>query len=520
MLDANSPTYRWMVLVNVMIGTFMAVMDGTIVNVALPKLMATFGVSSDKISWVVTAYMIVSSIMLPSSGWLADTFGTKRLYFLSLLLFTTGSFLCGLAWSENMLILFRILQGLGAGCMMPIGMAIVMREFPSEQRGKVLGFWGISGAASVSFGPMLGGYLIDTLSWQSIFFVNVPTGIACMIFTMVVQREYRLEKASSFDAVGFISMAVFLGVLLLALTNANAAWNIGGWSSPYILGCLALSGVSFVIFLITELTIEHPLIELRLFKHFNFGVTNVILFTFGLGMFGSTFLMPLYLQNVLNYTALQTGALFLPVGLLQGLFSPIAGTLSDRLNPKLPAVTGIALLALSFFLNTQLSVFSENQQISVVFYLRGLGFGLAFSPLNTLALSGLQRDKMAQASGLFNVIRQVGGSFGIAILQSILSQRVNFHSAMLGQALDRNSPVFDSVLRGLQTRAVQSAGSSPARAAQQAQSLLFSHLNMQAFVYGITDCFLFAGAVTAAAILPVILLRFRRETRLPKPAKS
>ena len=302
-LNPDGSSYKWWVLLNVMIGTFMAVLDATIVNVALPNMMAAFGTSVDKIEWVLTAYLLIFAVMLPSSGWIADHLGYKRTYALGLFLFTLGSFLCSLAWNEDILIWFRVVQGAGAGFIMPVGMAIVTREFPPEKRGMALGFWAISAAASVSLGPMIGGYLIDTFSWHMIFDVNVPVGIFGMIATYVIQREYRTEHVRKFDVVGFISMTVFLVSLLLALADGNAEWNTGGWTSDFILACFAIAFIGFVIFIITEFNVEHPIIDLRLLMNYNFGIANVMMFIFGIALFGNSFLLPLYLQNSLGYTA-------------------------------------------------------------------------------------------------------------------------------------------------------------------------------------------------------------------------
>jgi DHA2 family multidrug resistance protein len=269
--------YRWWVLINVMIGTFMAVLDSTIVNVALPKIMGVFGVSLDGVEWVVTAYMLVFAVMLPTSGWVADHLGYKRTYLLALSLFTLGSLLCSLSWDLNSLIAFRVIQGAGAGFLMPVGMAIVTREFPVEQRGLALGFWAIAAAASVSLGPMIGGYLVDHFAWHTIFDVNIPVGIVGVAATVIIQREYRSERIRSFDIVGFVSVAVFLSALLLALTNGTAAWNTGGWSSTYILTSFALAAVALVVFLVTEFTVKHPLIDLSLFKGRNFSLANMAL---------------------------------------------------------------------------------------------------------------------------------------------------------------------------------------------------------------------------------------------------
>ena len=499
--------YRWWVLMNVMIGTFMAVLDATIVNVALPKVMGVFGVTLDRVEWVVTAYMLVFAVMLPTSGWVADHLGFKRTYLLALTLFTFGSLLCSLSWDLNSLIFFRVVQGAGAGFLMPVGMAIVTREFPIEERGLALGFWAIASAASVSFGPMIGGYLVDHFAWHTIFDVNVPVGIIGIAATVLIQREYRSERIRSFDFAGFISVAVFLSFLLLALTNGNASWNTGGWTSTFILTCFALSAIGLIVFLIVEFSIEHPLIDLSLFKYQNFGMSNLALFVFGLGMFGSTFLMPLYLQNSLGYTALQAGLLFLPLGILQGVIAPVAGLLSDRVNPKIPAFIGIFMMAVSFYLNHFLSMYSETSQILVSFVFRGIGMGLLFTPLNTLALSAIPRERMAQASGMFNVIRQVGGSFGVAIFGTLMAQRVVFHSAIFGGAVDPNSPVYRNVLFRLQAFSQRALGGTAAQSASRAKAMALSHIGKQASVAAINDDFLIAAVVTFLCLIFLLLLK-------------
>lgn len=509
-LDHQHELYRWWVLASVMIGTFMAVLDATIVNVALAKLMAAFGVSVDKVEWVVTAYLLVFGVMLPTSGWVADHLGYKRTYLSALFLFTLGSFLCGLAWNENALIFFRIIQGIGAGFLMPVGMAIVTREFPPEKRGVALGFWAIAAAASISLGPLIGGYLIDNFSWHAIFDVNVPVGGFGMLATWIIQREYKTEKVRSFDLLGFVSLGVFLVFLLLALSEGNASWNTGGWTSSFILSCFAFSLVGLMVFLTTELTVEHPLIELDLFRNFNFTITNIVLFIFGLGMFGSTFLLPLYLQNALGYTALQAGAVFLPVGILQGLVSPISGLLSDRINPKIPAIVGIILLTISLYLNSFLSLFSEHAQIVFPLYLRGFAMGLLFTPLSTIALSDIPRHKIAQASGLFNVIRQIGGSFGVAILGSLLIRRQLFHSSMYSQEVNKYSPVFKHISYNLQHFIQYSAGGTVVDASSRANALISSHLAQQAYVQSINDDFFFAAIVVSLGIVPIMLIRLRK----------
>ncbi|MGA3050848.1 MAG: DHA2 family efflux MFS transporter permease subunit [Chitinispirillaceae bacterium] len=504
-------SYKWWVLGNIMISTFMVVLDSTIVNTALPKIMASFGISVDIAQWILTAYMLAFAVMLPCSGWFADRFGYKRAYAAGLVVFTLFSLLCGLSWNEKSLIVMRIGQGFGGGFLQPIGMAIIMREFPPEKRGLAMGFWAISAAASVSLGPVLGGYLSDNFNWHLIFTINVPVGFLCFLATWIIQREYRRQQTKSFDYLGFFSLAVFLGFLLFALASGNAEWNTGGWTSDILMLCYALSAIGLVVFLITELNIHSPLVNLRLLGHYNFGLSNLVMFIFGLGMFGSVFLIPVYLQNIMGYTALQSGMVLLPVGIIQAICSPIGGYFSDKVNPKIPISIGIVLFAISFYLNTYLTIYSEHTQIMIPMYLRGIAMGVLFSSLSAVSVAEISRQDMAQASGLMNVIRQVGGSFGVAILQTLLSQRIIFHTAAAGEIINRTSPLFAQSQQLLKFHAMHDIGSSVQNAAAQATMLFSSQFEQQIFVWAINDAFLFSCICTSACLLPILILKTKKQ---------
>ncbi len=509
-------SYKWLVLAGVMIATFMAVLDATIVNVALPKLMSSFGVTVDRVEWVLTAYLLIFGVMLPTSGWLADRFGYKLIFTLGLLLFTASSFLCSTAWDFNILILFRVFQGAGSGILMPVGMAIITREFPPEKRGIALAFWSIAASASVSLGPAIGGYLIDHFSWHTIFDVNVPVGILGMAAAVIILREHKAAAARSFDLIGFLSLAAFLTSLLLALSSGNSAWNTGGWTSDYILTCFAVSAVSLVIFLTTEFSVGHPLIELNLFKNFNFAVCNVVLFLFGLGMFGSTFLLPIYLQNSLGYTPLQAGLVFLPVGIMQGLAAPLAGWYGDRFSPKVPTILGVALMAFTFYQFSNLSLYSERHEIMFPLILRGIAMGVLFAPLMAMSISEISHQKMAQASGLLNVIRQIGGSFGVAMFGTILTRRTIYHASMYGEQVNAYSDTFKQTVMKLQSWAVHAAGSTAGAALAQAKAQIGTFIANQAFIQAVDDVFLLAGVIVLAGVVPLFIIRIRRAgTRRP-----
>jgi DHA2 family multidrug resistance protein len=427
------------------------------------------------------------------------------------MLFTFGSFLCGKSGNEDFLIISRIIQGLGAGAIQPIGMAIITREFPPHQRGLALGFWAISAAASVSFGPLMGGFLVDNFNWQLIFDINIPIGIMGLFATVVIQREYINKKVRSFDLVGFLSVSIFLPLVLYALAQGNASTNSAGWHAPYILICFGISAIALVIFLVTEFTIDEPLIDLRLLGNYNFGIANIIMLVFSLGMFGSTFLLPMYLQNSLGYTAVQAGSVFLPVGIIQGFMSPIAGRLSDKINPKIPIVIGVLLLALSFYLNSYLSFLTERHAVMISLYIRGFSMGLMFTPLSTISLSGVPREKMAQASGIFNIIRQLGGSFGVAILATVLSSRISYHTQMYAQAVDVNSPLYKNVTSNVIYHAENQAGLNKSNATAVSRVFMASQITKEAYIQAIDDDFLIAAFITLIGGVPVILLRARKK---------
>ncbi len=512
-MDTEHRSYKWWVLTVVMVGTFMVILDSNIVNVALPKIMATFGIPIDTAEWVLNGYLIAFSVLLPASGWFADRFGYKKIFALSLFIFTFGSFLCAISWNESVLIFFRVFQGLGGGMLMPVGMAVVLHEFPYEQRGTALGFWGVAAAGSISFGPVVGGYLVDRFAWNSIFFINVPIGLLGVFATWAVLREYKAEKSHNFDLIGFVSMTAFVVTLLLALADGNADWNTGGWTSTFILTNFAIAGVSLVVFLATELTSKHPMIDLKLFRSFNYTMSNTVFFIFGLSVFGSIFLLPLYLQNSLGYTAYQAGIIYLPMGIIMGIIGPISGVLTDKINPKIIAIAGIVLLGWSWYLNAFLSLFSMPAQIMLPIYLRGFGMALIFTPLSTIALTDIGRRDMAQASGLFNVIRQVGGSFGVAIIGMVLTQKTLLHTAMDGQSVRQYSPAYQHVLYGLERFSTMVLSAPSGLEMQRAKALIIGDVLKQAVVQATDDTFLFAFAVMALCVIPILFLRTKRRPK-------
>lgn len=421
--------YKWWILGLVMLGTFMAVLDVTVVNVGLPAIMSAFKIGISTAEWVVTAYMITMTIMLPSAGWFADRWGNKRVYILGLALFTLGSWLCGRASTDLFLIGSRALQGFGSGIIQSLGLAIVTREFRTEQRGLALGLWGLAAAASISFGPLLGGYLVDDYSWHRIFDINVPVGLAAILLSVFIQKEWRSESRNAFDWQGFVAIVLFMPLSIYALARGDSPSNPHGWSAPEVVWCFVVAAAALVWFIVRELHTEHPLLKLRLLGERNFGISMAILTLFSIGMLGGTYLLPLYMQKGLGYTAILTGSVFLPVGIIQGVLSATSGFILRYVKPLLLVGAGILIMALSFWLASRFTLQTTHRHILTVLYIRGLGMGLTFAPLSFFSLKHLSQQEMAAAAGISNSIRQLAGSIGIALLTSIFSARTAFHAA-------------------------------------------------------------------------------------------
>ncbi|MGH2613209.1 MAG: DHA2 family efflux MFS transporter permease subunit, partial [Rhabdochlamydiaceae bacterium] len=346
-LSSNTPAYPWYVLITVMMSTFMVVLDGTIVNVAIPTIMAAFGETISQVVWVSTAYLIALSIALAVSGWLTEHFGAKQAFMWGVVIFVFSSYLCGIAWNIESLIFFRVLQGLGGGILTPVGMTLFTSEFPKEYRTVPLGFYSIAVAAAISLGPAVGGYLIEMINWKWIFFINLPFGVVTFLFAWVVLKRTKRKEIHSFDKWGLITLAAFLVLLFVGISSGNAPWNAEGWTSAFTLVSFLISGISLVLFLFIEITHPFPIVDLRIFRERNFLMGNMILFIFSFTLFGSSFLLPLYLQNGLNYSQIQTGLVLFPLGLAQCFFGGVSGWLTKKVPPMFLVLCSIIVLGVT-----------------------------------------------------------------------------------------------------------------------------------------------------------------------------
>lgn len=503
----NDQNYMWWVAIPVILGMFIVIMDSSIVNVALPHIMNDFGSNVEDIEWVSTGYMLASAVMMPTTGFLGDRFSKKSIYVLAIALFTVASMLCGAAWSAASLIFFRVLQGVVGGAIQPVAQAILYETFPPEKRGLSQALVGVGAMFAPMIGPTVGGYLVDALSWRWIFYVNLVPGILATFMAWAVIRQGGTREVK-FDFYGFALMATFLTTALLGLSQGNSK----DWGSVYIISLFAIAAVSFGFFMIVALWRREPVVHLDLFKYGTYAAGAMTSVLMGIGLFGSMFLVPLFLQNLMGFEAIESGLIMLPQGLTAGIMMPLSSIFLGKLDPRIPMVMGF--LCLSGSLIGQ-GFCTPDTPIHVIIYwtiLRGAGMALAFSAMNQTALAAVPIERIGQASGLFNVVRQVGGSVGIALLSTLLTQRTIFHSAIIGQDAERTG-VANHLIGQLTTNIGAHGGSSAIVAQQQAGALIMGTLSKQATVLAFQDVFQAAGVLMLLGLIPMMFMK-----RKPLPA--
>ncbi len=413
---------RLKVLIVVIVGTFMAAMDSSIVNVSIPPLMTFFQASVEDVEWVITSYMLGFAVFMPLTGWFRDRIGNKNLYLWSLAIFTMGSLLCGVAWNLPTLIIARLIQSFGGGAIMPTSMAIISEYFKQHERGKALGYWGVGVVIGPAIGPTIGGILTENFGWRSIFLINIPIGIFATIYSFkVIKRDLpHLLSKNPFDYRGFISFGSFLTLFLLAISFAERV----GFNSPWIILSLFVSLIFFALFVLIEMRCKNPLLDFQLFKNSNFTKCILITCVRSVGLFGSVFLMPVFFQHVLLKTETETGMLLFPSSLLLAFTMPFAGHLNDKYGPRLLSVAGLVLLSSFMFFYYNLWPGMNNFELIWPTLLRGLGLGLLVAPITATTINAVPKIKIGMASTMSSIVQQTSASIGIAILASIYSHRL------------------------------------------------------------------------------------------------
>ncbi|MDD5642034.1 MAG: DHA2 family efflux MFS transporter permease subunit [Syntrophales bacterium] len=502
---------KWLVTIAVMAGTFMEIVDTTVVNVALPHMAGSLSAGVDESTWVLTSYLVSNAIVLPITGWLSALFGRKRFLMLCLALFTGTSMLCGAAPNLGTLIFFRILQGVGGGALQPISQAILLETFPPHERGMAMGVWGIGVIIAPIIGPVLGGWITDNLTWRWVFYINLPIGLLSLVMTwlFIFDPDYiRAQRAGRIDYLGLGLLCVGLGALQVVLDKGERE----DWlSSAFIVRLVVIAVVALAFLIYWELKTRDPVVDLRLFKERNYASGVTVMFFFGLVLYGSIVLLPLFLQSLMGYDATLSGWALAYGGVSSLIAMPVVGRLLTKIDGRVFVAVGLLVNALAVYL---MSLFNTQIDFATAWwprFVQGFGLGMTFVSLTTLTMARVSQEKMGNATGIFNLMRNLGGSFGIAIATTLLSRRSQFHQSRLVEHLTPFSLPFQE----WQQRISEALPGLPSNwefwQAPQAMTALYGEVQRQAQMLAFCDDYWFFTLVILA-LLPLVLL-MRRAAR-------
>ncbi|MGA8042365.1 MAG: DHA2 family efflux MFS transporter permease subunit [Terracidiphilus sp.] len=511
MAQVAAPKFNpWIVAMTVTLATFMEVLDTSIANVALPHIAGNLGATADESTWVQTSYLVSNAIILPMSGWLSTRLGRKRFYMACVVLFTLSSMLCGLAASLPMLILFRVMQGLGGGGLGPSEQAILADTFTSEQRNMGFAIYGMAIVVAPAIGPTLGGWITDNYSWHWIFFINVPIGILSLFLTQRVVHdpphvlEARQRRRESTDYIGIATIALGVGFLQYVLDMGE---QLEWFDSGVIRIAAAVAVAALVAMLWREWTHPHPIIELRLLRKRNFASATISNFTLGMVLNGSTILIPQFLQLQLGYTAERAGLALSPGGIALAVLMPVAGILGSKFDPRKVIAVGFLLTSASMFWMMRITPDIDFAHIVWMRVFQVVGLPLIFIPISTLAYVGMRQQDNNQVSGISNFARNLGGAVGTSFLVAYLTRHRQMSRVALASHLHHGNVFFDRYLSALQQSAILT-GSSVADAGQRSLAQLQQIVDAQANVLAYISAFFVLGVMVALLIpLPFLMKR-------------
>jgi DHA2 family multidrug resistance protein len=494
----------WMVAASVMLSTFMVVLDSSVANVALPHIAGNLSASTDESTWVLTSYLVSNAIMLPASGWIARRIGRKRLLLISILVFTCASLLCGIAMDMPMLIFARVLQGLGGGGMQPLAQSILLESFPPQQHGTAMAVYGMGIVVAPVIGPTLGGWITDSYSWRWIFYINLPVGLlALFMVNLFIEDPPYLRHAfrGAIDYLGFGMMAIWLGAMQLVLDKGQEAdW----FEAPWICWVAAVSAVALVGFVMREFMCREPIVQLRILANRNFGVGTLITGIYGFALYGVTAMLPLFLQTLLGYSALESGLAVSPRGVGSILSMVMVGVLVNYVDGRILMAFGFVLLGYSTLMLGHLNLGISIGSVVVPNLLNGFAGGFIWVPLTTMTMSRLRRQEIGNAAGIYNLMRNIGGSVGIATVTTILVRGSQAHQNYLAANLTAGNSATRMLLEGLAAK-FRMGGSDAVTAQVEALGALYRSVQQQAAVLAYTDNFRMMGYLSLLCI-PLVLL--------------
>ena len=488
-----------------MLGAFMAVLDIQITNSSLPDILGSLGATLDEGSWISTSYLVAEIIVIPLTAWLAEVFGTRRYLLANTLLFLAFSVACAFAWNLGSMIAFRVLQGFTGGVLIPMAFTLVLKLLPPEERPFGYGLFGMTATFAPAIGPTVGGWLTDNYGWPAILYLNLIPGVLMLaaIGWGLHEEKPKLALLRRGDWWGIGTMAVGLGSLIVFLEEGNR----NDWFNSHAITTLGVTAAVFLIIcVVIELNRREPFINLRLLSRRNFGFGAVVSMAFGFAMYGATFLLPMYLAQVQGYNAEQIGWTIMWSGAPQLIMMPIAAALLKKFDARLLLTAGLAFFGASCFINAEMTNLTAYDQLKFAQLVRAIGMPLTIVPLTALATSGIEHDQSGSASALFNMLRNLGGSIGIALLATQLDWREKLHSVRLGESVTAFSSAAQERLAGF-TQHFLSLGADSVTAGRQALAAVGGLVRREAYVMAYGDCFYIVGVVMGAMILFVWFCR-------------
>jgi DHA2 family multidrug resistance protein len=498
----------WLTAVAVMFGTFMVMLDTTVVNVSLPQIAGSLGATVDEATWALTSYLVANAVILPLTGWLATVFGRKRLLMIAVIGFTAASLLCGMAPTLAVLIVFRVLQGATGAVMQPLSQAVLLEAFEPKDRGKAMGFWGLGVVAAPILGPVLGGWLTDNYSWRWVFYINIPVGIAGVLMTrlFVWDPSYLKRRSEVVDYLGIGLLAIGISTLQVALDKGQRE----DWlASPFIVGMLIAAIASLVGFVWRELATEHPVVDLRVFKNATYSLGLAITAVLGFILYGSLVLLPVMLQTLMGYPPLQADIAMAPRGMGSFIAMPLVGIATQKFDGRKLVAFGLILGAFTLFWLSWLDLNAGYWDLFWPQFLQGFALGLLFVPLTTITMAPITKEQMGNATSLFNLMRNQAGGIGIAFVTTMLARRRAFHTAVLTSHVSQYATTSASFLENVRNSFV-ARGADIVTATQRAYAVAAGMVAREAATLSFIDLF-WILAVLFLAMVPLLFFMTRPE---------
>ena len=489
----------WMIAASVMTATFMVVLDSSVANVALPHIAGNLSATTDESTWVLTSYLVSNAIMLPAAGWITRRIGRKRLLIISILVFTGASLLCGMAINMPTLIVARILQGIGGGGMQPLAQSILLESFPPRQHGTAMAAYGVGIVVAPVIGPTLGGWITDSYSWRWIFYINLPVGFLALFMVGIFIEDppyVRQVFRGAIDYLGFGLMAIWLGTLQLLLDKGQEAdWFEADW----IRWIAAVSAIALVGFILRGFAYQEPIVQLRALGNRNFSVGTLITGLYGFVLYGVTAMLPLFLQTLMGYSALDSGLAVSPRGIGSLLSMLVVGILVNYVDSRLLLACGFGIFGYSTLLLSHVNLGISMGSVALPNLINGFAGGFVFVPLTTMAMGRLRKEEIGNASGIYNLMRNIGGSVGIASVTTFLVRGSQIHQNYLVANVTAGNPAVMEILRGLQTKFCL-GGTDPYTAHQQGLGMLYGIVQQQASLLAYADNFRLLGYLSLLCV--------------------